>query len=234
MFLKGSGTVTEASSKALMTSPAYLACSGTMKVKANPLFPALPVRPHLWTHHNSKHRYPCMTSMLHGSIFCKCHTVSNPLLVGQYMVHCREYKSNRSGRFLLHVELELAGPTSSNNIVIFSPDYVNDPVTDEDSGGEKNVVMYSLPGSQLRAECKFSNYDQQWDSDDEKPLSNFVKRKPKKIKKFSFSKRIPVRTVKNQQSPASLFSSVFDDAIIDMIVSYSNIYAQQMWEDIFH
>nr|CAH7735125.1 unnamed protein product [Callosobruchus chinensis] len=103
--------------------------------------------------------------------------------------------------------------------------------------------MYSLPGSQLRAECKFSNYDQQWDSDDEKPLSNFVKRKPKKIKKFSFSKRvlqsnlqtwIPVRTVKNQPSPASLFTSVFDDAIIDMIVSYSNLYAQQTWEDIFY
>nr|CAH7736908.1 unnamed protein product [Callosobruchus chinensis] len=120
---------------------------------------------------------------------------------------------------------------------------VNDPVTYEDSGEEKNVVMYSLPGSQLRAECKFSNYDQQWDSDDEKPLSNFVKRKPKKIKKFSFSKRIlhsnlqtwiQVRTVKNQQSPASLFTLVFDDAIIDMIVSYSNLYVQQTWEDIFH
>nr|CAH7762980.1 unnamed protein product [Callosobruchus chinensis] len=101
-----------------------------------------------------------------------------------------------------------------HNIVIFSSDYVNDPVTDEDSGEQKNVVMYSLPGSQLRAECKFSNYDQQWDSDDEKPLSNFVRRKPKKIKKFSFSKRvlqsnlqtwIPVRTVKNQQSPAIHF-----------------------------
>nr|CAH7713431.1 unnamed protein product [Callosobruchus chinensis]CAH7755428.1 unnamed protein product [Callosobruchus chinensis] len=120
---------------------------------------------------------------------------------------------------------------------------VNDPVTDEDSGEEENVVMYNLPGSQLRAECEFSNYDQQWDSDDEKPLSNFVKRKPKKIKKFSFSKRdlqsnlqtwIPVETVKNQQSPASLFTSVFDDAIIDMIVFYSNLYAQQTWEDIFH
>nr|CAH7767480.1 unnamed protein product [Callosobruchus chinensis] len=103
--------------------------------------------------------------------------------------------------------------------------------------------MYSLPGSQLRAECKFNNYDQQWDSDDEKPLSDFVKRKPKKIKKFSFSKRDlqstlqtwnPDRTVKNQQSPASLFTSVFDDAIIDMIVSYSNLYAQQTWEDVFH
>nr|CAH7720000.1 unnamed protein product [Callosobruchus chinensis] len=33
---------------------------------------------------------------------------------------------------------------------------VNDPVTDEDSGEEENVVMYNLPGSQLRAECEFS------------------------------------------------------------------------------
>nr|CAH7716837.1 unnamed protein product [Callosobruchus chinensis] len=76
-----------------------------------------------------------------------------------------------------------------DNVVIFPPDNVNDPVTDEDSGEKENVVMYNLPGSQLRAESEFSNYDQQWDSDNEKPLSSFVKRKPKKIKKFSFSKR---------------------------------------------
>nr|CAH7749850.1 unnamed protein product [Callosobruchus chinensis] len=48
-----------------------------------------------------------------------------------------------------------------DNIVIFPPDNVNDPVTDEDSGEEENVVMYNLPGSELRAECEFSNYDQQ-------------------------------------------------------------------------
>nr|CAH7742668.1 unnamed protein product [Callosobruchus chinensis] len=72
-----------------------------------------------------------------------------------------------------------------HNIVIFPPDNANDPITDEDSGEEENVVMDNLPGSQLLGECEFSNYDQQWDSDDEKPVSNFVQRKPKKIKKFS-------------------------------------------------
>nr|CAH7724690.1 unnamed protein product [Callosobruchus chinensis] len=49
---------------------------------------------------------------------------------------------------------------------IFPPDNANDPVTDEDSGEEENVVMKNLPRSQLRGECEFSNYDQQWDSDD--------------------------------------------------------------------
>nr|CAH7751489.1 unnamed protein product [Callosobruchus chinensis] len=73
-----------------------------------------------------------------------------------------------------------------DNIVIFPPDNnANDPVTNEDSGEEENVVMDNLPRSQLRGECEFSNYDQQWDSDNEKPLSNFVKLKPKKMKKFS-------------------------------------------------
>nr|CAH7716843.1 unnamed protein product [Callosobruchus chinensis] len=107
-----------------------------------------------------------------------------------------------------------------DNIVIFPPDNVNDPVTDEDSGEKENVVMYNLPGSQLRAESEFSNYDQQWDSDNEKPLSSFVKRKPKKIKKFSFSKRdlqsilqawIPVRTVKinsRQHHYSAWFSTI--------------------------
>nr|CAH7714147.1 unnamed protein product [Callosobruchus chinensis] len=43
-----------------------------------------------------------------------------------------------------------------DNIVIFPPDNVNGPVTDEDSGEKENVVMYNLPGSQLRAESEFS------------------------------------------------------------------------------
>nr|CAH7727563.1 unnamed protein product [Callosobruchus chinensis] len=129
-----------------------------------------------------------------------------------------------------------------DNIVIFPPNNANDPVANEDSGEEENVVIDNLPGSQLPAECEFSYYDRQWDSDDEKRLSNFAKQKPKKTKKFSFSKRdlqsnlqtwIPVQTVKNQQSPTSVFTSVFDDEIIDMIDSY-NLYAQQTWKDTFH
>nr|CAI5826291.1 unnamed protein product [Callosobruchus analis] len=76
-----------------------------------------------------------------------------------------------------------------DSIVVFPPDNANDPVTDEDSGEEENVVIDNMPGPQLRVECKFSKYDQQWDSDDKRPLSNFVKRRPKKIKKLRFSKQ---------------------------------------------
>nr|CAH7752837.1 unnamed protein product [Callosobruchus chinensis] len=122
-----------------------------------------------------------------------------------------------------------------DNIVSFPPDNVNDPVTDEDSGEEENDLSCKRNANLV---ITISSGIRMM-----KSLSNVVKRKPKKIQKFSFSKRdlqsnlqtwIPVQTVKNQQSPASLSTTVFDDAIIDMIVSYSNLYAQQTWEDIFH
>nr|CAI5845888.1 unnamed protein product [Callosobruchus analis] len=76
-----------------------------------------------------------------------------------------------------------------DSIVVFPPDNANDPVTDEDSGEEENVVIDNLPGPQLRAECEFSKYDQQWDSDHKRPLSNFTKRRPRKTKTFRFSKQ---------------------------------------------
>nr|CAH7769884.1 unnamed protein product [Callosobruchus chinensis] len=68
------------------------------------------------------------------------------MTLGQYVAHVMHIQSDTQ-----NCEMEIL-----HNIVTFSPDYVNDSVTDEDSGEEKNVVMYSLPGSQLRAECKFN------------------------------------------------------------------------------
>lgn len=91
-----------------------------------------------------------------------------------------------------------------------------------------------MPGSQLRAESQVETSGQS-DSDDDRPLSDFVERKPKKLKKFIYSKGdlksnfstwIPTLIVKNQRSPASYFKLFFDD-IIDQITRYSNTYAQQ-------
>nr|CAI5845233.1 unnamed protein product [Callosobruchus analis] len=98
-----------------------------------------------------------------------------------------------------------------DSIVIFPPDNANDPVTDKDSGEEETVVIDNLPGSQLRAECEFSKYDQQWDSDDERPLSNFAKRRPKKIKKFSFSKQDLQSNLKTWRMPYGPFHLFFDN-----------------------
>lgn len=123
-----------------------------------------------------------------------------------------------------------------DNITIFPPDNANDPVTDEDSGEEDNVVIDNLPGSQLRVQCEVERSDE-WDSDDELPLSNFVQRKPKKLKTFVYSKQdllhnnfLPwssVQTVKNLCSPASLFKLFFDTDTIDQILYWTNLYAQQ-------
>lgn len=126
------------------------------------------------------------------------------------------------------------------SVTIFPPDNSNDPVTDEDSGEEDNVVIDNLPGSQLRIECEVEaevDSSNEWDSDDELPLANFVQHKPKKIKSFSYSKQdlthttflpwSPVQTVKNQRSPASLFKLFFDDTVVNQILDYTNLYARQ-------
>nr|CAH7761214.1 unnamed protein product [Callosobruchus chinensis] len=73
-----------------------------------------------------------------------------------------------------------------DEIIIFPPD--DGEVTDEDSGEEDNVVINNLPGAQLRtlAEVVLPNIEDvsDFDSEDDLPLSRFVKRqqvsRPKK------------------------------------------------------
>ncbi|XP_030759385.1 piggyBac transposable element-derived protein 3-like [Sitophilus oryzae] len=126
-----------------------------------------------------------------------------------------------------------------NSITIFPPDNSNDPVTDEDSG-EEDVVLDNLPGSQLRVECEPEveiDTSNDWDSDDDLPLANFVRRKPKKFKEFSYTKQdlthnsfpvwAPVQNIKHQRSPATLFKLFFDDTVMTQILEYTNLYARQ-------
>ncbi|KAK4876658.1 hypothetical protein RN001_009164 [Aquatica leii] len=79
-----------------------------------------------------------------------------------------------------------------DEIVIFPPENANDCITDEDSGDENDVVLNNLPGCQLRANAEvridrnqedvMANPDevnQESESEDDLPLSTFVKKKLK-------------------------------------------------------
>lgn len=120
-----------------------------------------------------------------------------------------------------------------DKIAIFPPENANENIdTDEDSGDEHLVVLDNLPGGQLRAEAIV-----EWDSDDDKPLSSFVERKPKQIKNFDYQKQdlelsgFPdwkeIAHVPNNRSPATLFRLFFNDEVINLILHFSNTYAQQ-------
>ncbi|KAJ3619138.1 hypothetical protein MTP99_005924 [Tenebrio molitor] len=109
-------------------------------------------------------------------------------------------------------------------ILIFPPENANDDCdTDEDSGDEDLVVPDNLPGAQLSAEVEVQsseNNSQDWDSDDNKPLSTFVERRPKVLKNFeyessdleitTFSDWKDVSSVQNNLSPAATFKLFFD------------------------
>lgn len=126
-------------------------------------------------------------------------------------------------------------------IIIFPPENANENCdTDEDSGAEDDVVPNNLPGVQLRApaEIEFDmEGDDDWDSDDDLPLSTFVERRPKHIKTFvytlnkdldsTFMQWKPVESVQNNRSPGNIFNLFFDENLIGEIVNFTNIYAQQ-------
>lgn len=131
-----------------------------------------------------------------------------------------------------------------DKITIFPPDNANeDGETDEDSGDENVVDINNLPGSQLRAEVEAeievpsSVSESDWESDDDKPLSTFVERKPKLVKSFhyrkvdleepNFSNWEPVSFACNDVSPAAIFQLFFDKEVMDKILYFSNLYAQQ-------
>jgi hypothetical protein len=126
-------------------------------------------------------------------------------------------------------------------ILIFPPENANDDCdTDEDSGDEDLVVPDNLPGAQLSAEVEVQsseNNSQDWDSDDNKPLSTFVERRPKVLKNFeyessdleitTFSDWKDVSSVQNNLSPAATFKLFFDQEVINLVLYFSNIFAQQ-------
>lgn len=76
------------------------------------------------------------------------------------------------------------------NIYILPPENANGKITDEDSGEEDNVDLNNLPGGQLRAQVEVElngdqhNEEDDWESEDDLPLSTF-----KTAKKKNYSKK---------------------------------------------
>lgn len=99
--------------------------------------------------------------------------------------------------------------------------------------------MNNLPGAQLRAEAvaQITENSEEWDTEDEKPLSELTQRRPKLLKKFfytncdlgisTFGDWKQVSTVATNLSPLSTFLQFFDEEVINLVVSYSNTYALQ-------
>jgi len=124
-----------------------------------------------------------------------------------------------------------------SEIIIFPPD--NNHLTDEDSGDEDTVDISNLPGGQLRADAEVNFENTESDIEDDLPLSHFVKRKkmskPAKEKnEFIWTKNditsdLPawdaVCGPKQQDSPVDTLFSFFDDQVMNLLVTYTNLYA---------
>lgn len=144
------------------------------------------------------------------------------------------------------------GDQNEADIAIMPPKNSTEDLTDEDSGGEDEMSVNNLPPSQLLAEAEIMmerESDQtneggasseacsvEWDSEDDIPLAEYVKqRKIEKTKKYNWRKAdlqsainktwSPVDTVANNNCPYELFSLFFDQEVLDLFVSYSNMYA---------
>ncbi|KAK4887144.1 hypothetical protein RN001_003415 [Aquatica leii] len=123
-----------------------------------------------------------------------------------------------------------------DSVVLYPPINANGENTDEDSGEDDDVTMDNLPGSQLNAPAEAiygQKEDNLYDSEDELPLSNFLKEKhfKKKPRNFSWEQKDLLCNLpqwqedyspKNQQSPVEIFTSFLDDSLIEMLVDQSN------------
>ncbi|KAK9752482.1 Transposase IS4 [Popillia japonica] len=138
-------------------------------------------------------------------------------------------------------ELEKDDTEIPEIITILPPENANaDCDTDEDSGDEDLVVLNNLPGPQLTAEAEIQIKPsvEQWDSEDDKPLSFFIERKPNQIKQFQYRKcdlevsGFPdwkdVLSVRNNISPATTFKLFFVNEIIHKICDFTNTYTMQI------
>lgn len=141
-----------------------------------------------------------------------------------------------------------------DGIAMLPPITANDYNTDEDSGDENVVDINNVPGSQLMAEAEaiFDHLDEdtlisdmqepvdeEYNSEDDLPLSHFQKRlkKHKKPKQnFSWIKQDITSNLMNWEavsgpnnslSPLELFTLFVDEAVISMITQYTNLYASQ-------
>lgn len=130
-------------------------------------------------------------------------------------------------------------------ITIFPPDNATGELTDEDSGDEDIMTINNLPGSQLKAptEIVFENdIGDDFSSEDDVPLSqirqtlmtNNAKRSAKKkIRQIYQWVKDDLRPIgdhfdeevyESQESPQQLFLNFFDEDLIQMIVTESNMF----------
>ncbi|XP_071051360.1 piggyBac transposable element-derived protein 3-like [Onthophagus taurus] len=137
-----------------------------------------------------------------------------------------------------------------DEITIFPPVNAAADLTDEDSGAENDLTVNNLPASQLQASVEIvieSNYDSDFSSDDNIPLSelqsqNTVARNKQKVKTkkrqmhYSWIKEdlkllptdfdSPTNSAITE-NPLEFFSNFFDEEVIELILNQSNKYAQQ-------
>lgn len=144
-----------------------------------------------------------------------------------------------------------------DTIYINPPENANDYNTDEDSGAEDSVTLSNLPGSQLRTEAQVVNFAEDYDSEDDVPLSQITKRRrtgspstsresctPSSIHTYdlptsydwvkkdleaylSYQNWEAVYGPRRLLEPKQYFEQLFNEHILEMILNYTNNYAAQ-------
>lgn len=146
--------------------------------------------------------------------------------------------------FTLHEALTMIedDEVDAEELTLLPPNNACDEVTDEDSGDEDIMDINNLPSSFMRSmvevACKRKS-DEDWDSDDEIPISEIKKRlsfSAKKKKVYEYVKEdLPSNThlfekeefYYVEEDPSTLFFNFFDDDILKLMVSETNRYASQ-------
>ncbi|KAI4472040.1 hypothetical protein MML48_1g12767 [Holotrichia oblita] len=131
----------------------------------------------------------------------------------------------------------------TEEIILYPPVNACDDQTDEDSGDEFGLSLNNLRGSQLDAafEVKFHS-DDEWSSDDDVPLSIFIKsakhirnNNAKDKKKYNWENidLTPETStfenetiVGNRMTSIDLFSLFFDHSLLQLILDKTQYYAQ--------
>lgn len=148
---------------------------------------------------------------------------------------------------MLEEDVDLANSGHSYNISIIPSVNANDDLTDEDSGDEDNVLLDNLPKLLLDGEAElqicfnkdgYEIYDE-FDEEDDIPLASLQPKKKLKFDKtnIKWEKKDLVDTEDNPiinedsenediPSPMELFGKFIDDEYIDLVVNFTNMYAQ--------
>lgn len=133
----------------------------------------------------------------------------------------------------------------AESLTLLPPINACEDITDEDSGKEDDFDINNLPPSQIQSQAEVAyraEQDSDWDSEDELPLSTFLKKKKTvsavSKKQYHFVRedlpsdtyRFPDSEENNINpacSPSDLFFLFFDDQILQTITDETNRYSQQ-------